>query len=555
MLVNLSIENYALINQLSIDFTDGLSIITGETGAGKSILLGALGLVLGNRADLSSLKNTDKKCIVEATFLIDNYNLKELFEEEDLDYESNTIIRREILPSGKSRAFVNDTPVTLSVLNKLKNSLMDIHSQHQTLELSDINFQFSIIDALAKNKERVASYKRGLKKYNSLLKELKELEENKEEANQQYEYNLHLLNELEEAKLETNEQEVLEERLHKLNNVEDIKLNLTEALQISINEEIGLQTLLHQLNVNLQKISSFSSEYEELSSRIQSVKIELNDIVSELERANEDVEFNPNELEEINDRLQLIYSLQKKHNVSSIDELLLIYNELSEKIGLIENSSEVINKKQAEINDVAKKLDNVAKLISVERQKVIPKLKKELETLLIDLGIVNARFSIKITPCNDYLSNGKDNLEFLFSANKGGEFGELKKVASGGELSRIMLSVKKILSENTHLPTIIFDEIDTGVSGEVSNKIAIIMEQMSKNMQVMAITHLPQIASKGKQHYKVYKEDVKGVTESSLKLLSQEERINEIAEMLHGKSYSESAVNHAKELLGKKNIK
>lgn len=549
MLTNLSIQNYALIDELSIGFTDGLSIITGETGAGKSILLGALGLVLGNRADLSSLKNTEKKCVIEATFTIENYNLQEIFADADLDYEANTIIRREILPSGKSRAFVNDTPVTLSVLNVLKLSLMDIHSQHQTLQLSDINFQFSIVDALAKNTKRVASYKRGLKKYNFLLKELKELKENQEIANQQYDYNLHLFNELEQAKLQANEQEELEEKLDKLNNVEDIKMNLSEALQTAINEEVGLQTLLHSLENNLQKISSFSKEYELLSSRVTSIKFELDDIVSELENANEDVEFNPNELEQINDRLQLIYNLQKKHQVNSIAELLTVYEELSDKVGQVENASEIIAKKQVEVDDVAKKLDEVALLVSSERQKAIPKLQKELEFLLSELGMPNARFSIKINLSGNYFSNGKDELEFLFSANKGGNFGELKKVASGGELSRIMLSVKKILSENIKLPTIIFDEIDTGVSGEVSNKIAKIMQQMSENMQVITITHLPQIAAKGNQHYKVFKQDVSGVTTSKLKELSQKERVVEIAEMLSGKDISESALSHAKELL------
>ncbi|MDY0779205.1 DNA repair protein RecN [Tenacibaculum sp. IB213877] len=549
MITNLSIQNYALINQLSIDFTNGLSIITGETGAGKSILLGALGLVLGNRADLSSLKDTDKKCIVEAQFSVVNYNLKEFFEENDLDYEDRTIIRREILPSGKSRAFVNDTPVTLSALNALKSKLMDIHSQHQTLQLSDVDFQFSIIDALAKNQAKIASYKRGLRKYNSLLKELRDLKENQEAANQQYEYNLHLFNELEEAELQNGEQEELEERLDKLNNIEEIKLNLSEALQIGVNEEVGVQTLLNSLENNLQKISSFSKEYEELHARITSVKIEVDDIVTELENANEDVEFNPNELEEINDRLQLIYNLQKKHHVASVEELQKIHEELSDKVGAVENASDIINKKQAEIDEVASKLDEVALMITSARESVIPSLQKELEELLAELGMPNARFAIQINPVNNYLSNGKDELSFLFSANKGGNFGELKKVASGGELSRIMLSIKKVLSENTQLPTIIFDEIDTGVSGEVSNKIAKIMQDMSANMQVITITHLPQIASKGNQHYKVYKYDEEGVTSSNLKLLTQEERVVEIAEMLGGKDLSESAITHAKELL------
>tara|TARA_R110002126_G_scaffold291243_1_gene451305 strand:- start:48388 stop:50040 length:1653 start_codon:yes stop_codon:yes gene_type:complete len=549
LLTQLSINNYALINQLSIDFDKGLSIITGETGAGKSILLGALGLVLGNRADLSSLKDTTTKCVVEAKVAIANYNLQDFFEESDVDYEAETIIRREILPSGKSRAFINDTPVKLSVLNELRTKLIDVHSQHQTLELSDNSFQFSIVDALAKNKAKIDSYKRGFVKLNQLKKELQELELAQQEANLQYDYNLHLFKELEEAKIKEDEQEVLEEKLEKLNNIEDIKLNLSEALEISINEEIGIQNLLNTLENRLLKIASFSSEYKEISERITSVKIEVDDIITELEDANESVDFNPNEIEELNDRLQLFYNLQKKHYVDSNTALFTILEELSEKVSQVENAEETINNKKKEIEDVAIKLDKVADLITKSRAIAIPKLTKQLQFLLADLGMENARFSINIKPTSNYFSNGKDELELLFSANKGGNFGELKKVASGGELSRIMLSVKTILSENTQLPTIIFDEIDTGVSGEVSNKIAAIMQRMSNNMQVIAITHLPQIASKGKNHYKVFKKEVKGVTTTSLKLLSSEERILEIAEMLSGKDISESALTHAKELL------
>ncbi|MCG7501463.1 DNA repair protein RecN [Tenacibaculum sp. Mcav3-52] len=549
MLTHLSIHNYALINQLTIDFTNGLSIITGETGAGKSILLGALGLVMGNRADLTALKNTEKKCVIEAQFSVEGYALQELFKELDLDYEQETIIRREILPSGKSRAFVNDTPVTLSVLNALKTKLIDIHSQHQTMQLSDVSFQFSVIDALAKNQAKIASYKRGLRTYNKLRKELKVLQEETEKSKEQYEYNLHLFNEFEEANLKEGEQEVLEEKLDKLNNIEEIKLNLSEALGVSINEEIGIQTLLNSLESKLQKISSFSKQYEELANRVTSVKIELDDVVTELESANEEVEFNPNEIEELNDRLQLIYNLQKKHSVSTISELQEIHASLSEKVAQVEDAGGIVAQKEAEIKEVAKKLDDVAKMITTSRNKVIPKLKKELEYLLSELGMPNARFAIELLASEEYLSNGKDNLQFLFSANKGGNFGELKKVASGGELSRIMLSIKKILSENIQLPTIIFDEIDTGVSGEVSNKIAKIMQDMSAHMQVITITHLPQIASKGVQHYKVFKGEEKGVTTSNLKLLSEDERIREIAEMLSGKDVSESALTHAKELL------
>ena len=549
MLTQLTIKNYALIHQLSIDFSSGLSIITGETGAGKSILLGALGLILGNRADLSSLKDTSTKCIVEAKVAISTYNLQDFFKEVDLDYEPETIIRREILPSGKSRAFVNDTPVTLSVLNQLRIKLIDVHSQHQTMQLSDNNFQFAVIDAFAKNKERISSYHRGFVQLNQLKKELVELEKKQREAHQQYDYNSHLFKELTAADLKVDEQHLLEEKLERLNNVEDIKLNLSEALEISITDEIGIQSSVNNLENKLSKIAPFYKGYQNLLERITSVKIEIDDIVAELENANESIDFNPNEADEINDRLQLIYNLQKKHYVNSIEALLQVYEELSEKVLQVENADEVIANKQQEINIVSEKLDSIAATISKARNTSIPKLTKELENLLADLGMENARFSIHIKPTKNYFSNGKDALEFLFSANKGGNYGELKKVASGGELSRIMLSVKKVLSTSTQLPTIIFDEIDTGVSGEVSNKIAAIMQQMSHHMQVIAITHLPQIAAKGSSHYKVFKEEINGVTTTNLKQLSSEERIVEIAEMLSGKDISDTALIHAKELL------
>ncbi len=549
MLTKLSIQNYALINELTIDFSNGLSIITGETGAGKSILLGALGLVLGNRADTTALKNHDKKCVVEAQFAIQNYQLENFFEEADLDYEPQTILRREILPSGKSRAFVNDTPVTLTVLNALKEQLIDVHSQHQTLQLSDNQFQFSILDALAKNEEFIFNYENGLKKYQQLQREYSELQLAQKDAAKQYDYNFHLYTELLEAQLLEDEQEALEEKLEKLNNIEDIKLSLSEALGLTIHEEIGLQSLFQMLHSKLQKIAPYTKSYEDLYERINSVKIEFDDIVSELEDANEDVDFDPKEIEELNDRLQLIYNLQKKHYVSTNAELIVIQEALSVKVDQVVNADEQIQKIAKAIQAKAKTLDVLANKISESRTAVLPRLKKELEDLLKSLGMENALFSIKIKKTDQYFSNGKDQLDFLFSANKGGNFGELKKVASGGELSRIMLSIKKLLSENIQLPTIIFDEIDTGVSGEVSNKIASIMQSMAKHMQVISITHLPQIAASGHQHFKVFKEEIEGQTTTNLKLLNSEERVQEIAEMLGGKKLTESAIVHAQELL------
>ena len=549
MLSSISIKNYALINELHIDFSSGLSIITGETGAGKSILLGALGLVLGNRAELSTLKNTTKKCVVEAVVGIDKYNLKDFFETEDIDYEPNTILRREILPSGKSRAFVNDTPVTLSVLTLLRARLIDVHSQHQTLQVSDQQFQFQLLDAVASNDSNLTSYKSELAKYISEKKRLEEIQLAQREATLQYDYNAHLYNELLEAKLIEDEQELLEEKLEKINNVEEIKQNLSEALQLATDDTIGIQNLLYSLEQKLAKISMYSKEYQELSDRISIVKIELVDIIGEIETTNESVDFNPSEADKLNDRLQLIYNLQKKHYVNSISELLSIQSTLSEKVSRVENSEQLLAEQEAIVEEIANKLDIIALKISDARNKIIPKLSKQLENVLADLGMPHARFQIQNTLSENYYKNGKDVLQFLFSANKGGQYGELKKVASGGELSRVMLAIKKILSENSQLPTIIFDEIDSGVSGEISNKMAHIMSQMSQKMQVITITHLPQIAAKGNQHYKVYKEEVNNITTTNLKQLSEDERIVEIAEMLSGKNISDSALIHARELL------
>ncbi len=549
MLASISIKNYALINELHIDFSSGLSIITGETGAGKSILLGALGLVLGNRADSSTLKNTTRKCVVEAILSVEKYNLQDFFETEDIDYEINTIIRREILPSGKSRAFVNDTPVTLSVLTALRSKLIDIHSQHQTLQVSDQQFQFQLLDAFANNESKLASYQRGLTQYTSEKKKLEEILQAQREANLQYDYNSHLYNELLEANLVEDEQEALEEKLEKINNVEEIKQNLSEALQLTTDDTIGIQNLLYSLENKLTKIAPYSKEYQELSERISSVKIELDDIVSELESANEQVDFNPLEATQLNDRLQLIYNLQKKHYVNSISALLIILEELSTKVSTVENAEQRLLDQETIVTEIANKLDTIALKISEARKRIIPTVSKQLEAILDNLGMSHARFQIKNNITEQYYKNGKDVLSFLFSANKGGQFGELKKVASGGELSRIMLAIKKVMSENSQLPTIIFDEIDSGVSGEISNKMAHIMSQMSQQMQVITITHLPQIAAKGNQHYKVYKEELNNTTTTSLKQLSEDERIVEIAEMLSGKNISDSALTHARELL------
>ena len=549
MLKQLYIRNYALIEELTIDLSNGLTILTGETGAGKSIILGALGLVLGKRADTSSLKNNKEKCIVEAKFTIGRYNLKEFFSDHDLDFEEDTILRREILPSGKSRAFVNDTPVTLPVINELKSFLIDVHSQNQTLQLSDTNYQFYILDSLSKNHENVKEYRSELNQFKSLTAELEEIERHQREVHQQYDYNLHLYHELDEAQLEIGEQEELESKLEKLNNVEDIKRSLSEAIYLSIDDEAGLQNALYTLEQNVSKIAPFAKEYEELSNRISSLKIEFDDIVNELENENENVEYDPIQLERLNDRLQLIFQLQKKHYVATIEELLEVYKTLSKKVQSVENSEAIVTAKKSEIEVSRKNLNRISAIISKNRNSVLSSFQSELENILYNLGMQHTQFQINLSGSDEFLSNGKDKLEFLVSTNKGANFGDLKKVASGGELSRIMLSIKRILSQNTFLPTIIFDEIDTGVSGEISNKIAAIMQEMSSNMQVLAITHLPQIAAKGTHHFKVFKEDNQSVTLTRIKELSSDERIVEIAEMLSGKNVSESAITHAKQLL------
>ncbi|MFT4643606.1 MAG: DNA repair protein RecN (Recombination protein N) [Candidatus Azotimanducaceae bacterium] len=549
MLTALSINNYALIEELNVKFDKDFSIITGETGAGKSILLGALGLVLGKRADVTFLKNKEQKCIIEVEFNIEGYQLNSFFANEDLDYEKLTIIRREILPNGKSRAFINDTPTTLSVLNLLGEKLVDIHSQHQTLELANKKFQFKIIDALASNEKLLVSYKEEHSIFTTLQQELSQLIDSQQESKEQYDYNLHLFNELESADFKEGEKETIEQELDKLNNVEEIKLNLNESIQIFDNEEVGLDSLLKLYKSKLSKIATFSPLYNELESRIGSIEIELKDISDEITRANETVSFDPVELEKLNDRLQLIYDVLKKHSVASISELLNIQESLSDKVYAVENASVAISEKRSQIEKAVITLNTTAKKIHVNRKAVIPTFIEKLERLLKGLGMENTRFQINLTPSESFLNNGKDDLELLFSANKGTSFGELKKIASGGELSRIMLSVKFILSKYINLPTIIFDEIDTGVSGEISNKMGEIMQLMSTQMQVISITHLPQIAAKGNHHYKVYKEEMNGVIETQLRLLSQEERITELAEMLGGKKLSDSAIAHARELL------
>lgn len=549
MLTSLSIKNYALIDYLHVNFNDGFSIITGETGAGKSILLGGLSLVLGKRADLSSLKNTDEKCVIEAVFNVSNYNLQSLFKAEDFDYEEQTIIRREILPSGKSRAFVNDSPVNLNSLQLLGERLIDIHSQHQTLELTSNDFQFQIIDALANNEGELQNYKQELKLYKLLQKELKELLHFQDEAIKEHDYNSFLLNELVEANLVVGEVELLEEEYETLNNVESIKEKLAESYQLLGEEQIGIVSTMTSLKNSLQKLAVMSSKYEDLYNRVTSSLIDLDDVFTEIDGLQENLEANPSRLEEVNLKLQKLHNLMQKHVVSDVSELITIKNTLEEKVSYTENLDDTIQKNQVEISEKENVLNAISKDIHDKRSNVIPTLAQQLHAILSDLGMPNAQFKIEVNYGHDFFANGKDALSFLFSANKGGHFNELKKAASGGELSRIMLAIKSVLSKYIQLPTIMFDEIDTGVSGEISNKMGDIMLEMSKTMQVFSITHLPQIAAKGHSHYKVFKEDVNDVTQTNLMKLNHDERIVEIAQMLGGLEMSSSAIAHAKELL------
>jgi len=549
LLTSLSIKNFALIEKLQIDFSENFSIITGETGAGKSILLGALGLVLGKRADLSSLKNKEEKCVIEAQFEISRYGLQSFFDSNDLDYENETIIRREILPSGKSRAFVNDSPVNLQELQELGQFLIDIHSQHQTQELSEENFQFDIIDSIGNNQKLLSEYALVLKKYKSLKTNLSGLKSKLAEASKEQDYNSFLLEELLSAKLRSGEQEELEAIYEQLNNVEFIKENLNKSLSVSEEEQFGVLNNLKEIKASLQKIAGFSPEYNALLERINSVSIEFDDIVSEMNQIGEGLTNDPEQLELANQKLQVIYNLQKKHQVSTIDELLVIQEDLDNKVISVDSLQNEIENIEAEIISSETELDKFALSIRENRSEAIPILVQKLVSILDLLGMPNVRFKIEIKPSESYHNNGKDDLDFLFAANKGSDFGLLKKTASGGEMSRIMLAVKSILSQYQKLPTIIFDEIDTGVSGEIADKMGEIMKEMSQTMQVFAITHLPQIAAKGKAHFKVFKSTVGEFTNSELKLLSVDERIIEIAQMLSGKDISDSAINHAKALL------
>ncbi|MBA22632.1 MAG: DNA repair protein RecN [Flavobacteriales bacterium] len=549
MITGLVIKNFALIDHLEVNFSEGMTSITGETGAGKSILLGGLGLILGKRADLSTLKNPDEKCFVEATFSIKEYQLEQLFEELDLDYDSISFIRREILPSGKSRAFINDSPVNLDVLQRLGQELIDVHSQHQTLSLTQSDYQLEVLDALAENKELLKTYQIKLNTYKNLQKRLVELNALQDSQKQDLDYTSFLLEELNDAALEVGMLAPLEEEEQELVNAEEIITNLVKANQIIEEEQMGVEVQVNEIRSALLKVSSLSEKLLPLFDRLESLKIELTDLNQDIQFKSEQIEANPERLELVQSSLKKIYDLQSKHQCQSIEELISIKENLEKKVdstATLEQDLIVLDK---EINQLEQELHELTESLSNNRKSTLPSFTEELESLLEHLGMPNARFKINLSPSDRFLSHGKDELILEFSANQGSNFGTLKKIASGGELSRIMLSIKAILSRFKTLPTIIFDEIDTGVSGEISYKIAEVMHQMSQYMQVVTISHLPQVAAKGSHHFKVFKEFKNESTFTQLKKLNPTERIQEVAQMLGGEEISETAIQHAKELL------
>lgn len=549
MLTHLSIKNFALIAHSTIDFSTKLTIITGETGAGKSILLDALGLVLGKRADLNSLRNKEEKCVVEATFSINAYHLQSLFTSLDLDYEPETIIRREILPTGKSRAFVNDVPTTLQNLQQLGDVLIDIHTQHQTQDLFNEAYQLNLIDVFAQNESLLKDYQQQLQQYKKLQQQLVLLKDKQVQSAKEQDYNLFLLDELNNANLKAGEQEELEAQFSVLDNVEKVGGLLEQSYAILTNEELGVNKQLYEAKLQLQKLAQVSNQYQSISERIESSFIELEDIADELKNSLQNVIADPQQLELINQKLQLIYQLQKKHNVFTVEELLQIETNLSFQVSETEGLDNEIQLIENQLVNKESELNVLAVSLREKRLAVLPQISDEITSLIKPLGMPNAQFDIQLISKETFQTTGKDDVQWLFSANKGLQFGLLKKTASGGELSRIMLAIKSILAAKSNLPTIIFDEIDTGVSGDVADKMGNIMKEMGNHMQIFAITHLPQVAAKGNQHFKVTKFDDDVATISDIKSLNQEERIQEIAQMLSGNEITNAALEHAKQLL------
>lgn len=551
MLSRLYITNYALIENLDIQFDAGLNIITGETGAGKSIILGALGLILGNRVEGKHFFRNDRKCVIEGYFRIAPYELQSFFAENDLEYEPETIVRREIAVDGKSRAFVNDSPVTLNVLKALGELLMDIHSQHATLQLNTEHFQLLILDSVAGNQNIVSEYKRLLARYRESSDMLRHLRETIAANNAELDFNQFQFDELYEARLQDGEQQQLEEELSQLENAEEIKRGLASAnYLLSDSEQSAVEELKGALQ-QLQGVERYLASVGELSGRLESALIEIKDIADEVATLEQSVYMDEGRLNVVNDRLSVLYGLQKKHRLETVADLILLQQQLETKIQAVADQEGHLAEMETQVERDRVALQHVAEVLHGSRAAVVDKVEKHVQELLAEVGMPNARLQIDVRflEADRFKPSGASDVQFLFSANKGQPFQPIHKVASGGELSRVMLAVKSLIAQTSALPTIIFDEIDTGISGEVALRVGEIMERLAENMQVLAITHLPQIASKGNAHFKVYKQDEGDKTKTNIVLLDKDKRVMEVAQMLSGANPGESAMQHAKELL------
>ncbi|MEE0985385.1 MAG: DNA repair protein RecN [Bacteroidaceae bacterium] len=552
MLKHLHIENYALIESLDIDLNDGFSVITGETGAGKSILLGAIGLLTGERADLSAIQTGKQRCILEATFNPEGYDLESFFQDEDLDFDpSECIIRRELTANGKSRAFINDTPTTISALKKLGNRLIDIHSQHQNLLLGQENFQLSVLDTVASIPELTLSYSKAFHKWNLAVKALDKAQNNLDESKKDEDYLRFLVTELVNFNPQPGEDETLQQQCDMLEHAQDIKSALMQGYcQLSEGDSPVTDTLRQVRNL-IAAIQSYFQQAEELTERLESCRIELQDIADTLESEGESIDYDPMRLEELQNRLNTLYSLEQKHHVGSSEELIDIMKQMKERLEMMDNSDEYIKQLQREEQEARTLLDSLSGKLTEKRTIAAKKVEKDVISCLKTLGMPNVRFQVSISPTESPTPKGMDKVSFLFSANLGSDMQNISQVASGGETARVMLSLKSILSGVMSLPTIIFDEIDTGVSGHIAESMAKIMHKMGQQgRQVISITHLPQIAALGQHHYKVWKEDTDKVTRSHITYLEQEERITELANMLSGSNVSPEAINNARALLG-----
>lgn len=551
MLRSLYIQNYALIEKLDIDFGSGFSVITGETGAGKSIILGAIGLLLGQRADVKSIRRGAAKCVIEARFEIAGYGMQPFFEENELEYEDECILRREVYASGKSRAFINDTPASLVQMKELGEQLIDVHSQHQNLLLNKEGFQLNVLDILAHDEEELAAYQSLHREWKQAQRDLENLIALAGQNKADEDYIRFQLEQLEDAHLTAGEQEELEREADTLSHAEEIKAGLFRAGQVMNSDEGGLLSALKECLNTMSGLQKVYPSAGELAERLESSYIELKDIYQEISGKEEEVEFNPARLEEVNDRLNLIYTLQQKHRVSTVDELLALADDYAAKLSNITSSDEQIEELRSRSESLYNKVKKQAAVLTELRTAAAREVEKQMAARLIPLGMPNVRFRVEIGTRKEPGAHGADTVGFLFSANKNGALQNISSVASGGEIARVMLSVKAMIAGAVKLPTIVFDEIDTGVSGEIADRMADIMQEMGdSDRQVISITHLPQIAARGRVHYKVYKQDNETETNSHIRRLTDEERVEEIAHMLSGATLTEAALNNAKALLG-----